>query len=72
MTKPEPAKIEIHKPTLDLIIKEVSGFGSVVICEGRDETPEEKLINQYVEGTVQGYNDAVKQIVEFLENLRTE
>ena len=52
------------------IIKQVSEFDASVVFEGEDETLEHKLINKYAEGTVQGYKDAVKQIKEFLIDLR--
>ena len=63
---------EIHKETLELIIKEISEFKCIVVFLGRNETEEEKIINSHADGVTQGYNDAVKQIVEFLIDLRSE
>lgn len=52
------------------IIKQVSTFDASVVIEGDDESLEHQLINKYAEGTVQGYKDAVQQILEFLKDLR--
>jgi len=55
---------------LDDIIKHVSMFDAAVVIPGSNETEEEKLINKYADGAVQGYKDAVEQIVSFLKDLR--
>ena len=53
------------------IINEVAKFDAGIIAEGENETLEQQLINKYAEGTVQGYKDAVKQILEFLRDLKS-
>jgi len=55
---------------LDEIIENVSKFDAVVVCEGENETEEQKLINKYIDGTIQGYKDAVQQILDFLKDLK--
>jgi hypothetical protein len=55
---------------LETIITEVSRFDSSVVFDGENETLEQKLINKYADGIVQGYKDAVKQITDFLKDLR--
>lgn len=52
------------------VIKQVSEFDATVVFDGENESIEHQLINKYAEGTVQGYKDAVKQIKEFLVDLR--
>ncbi len=60
----------LNKNTLEFIIEQVSKFGASAIIEGSNESVEDKIINAYADGTVRGYQDAVTQILEFLEDLR--
>lgn len=55
--------------TVRWIRDEIQEFGAETIIEGDTSTEENKLIDKFAEGTVSGYNDAVKQIVEFLNDL---
>lgn len=61
---------KIDKPTLELIIAEVSRFSARVIFEGKADTVEDKITNSYADGVCKGYNNAVKQITDFLKDLR--
>lgn len=53
----------------DTLISEITKFDAVVICEGENITDEQKLINEYVKGTLQGYKDARDQILAFVKDL---
>lgn len=55
--------------TVSFIREQISHFDSAIICKGSDDTHEEQLINMYADGQVQGYKDAVKQILEMLDDL---
>jgi hypothetical protein len=60
--------MKLNRATLDAVIEEVRQFKSETIIQG---TPD-AIIDAHVDGVNKGYNDAVKQIVEHLERMRSE
>ena len=62
----------IDKYTLQIITEQVSKFDAIVINEGNSESEQDKIVNAYADGIIKGYKDAVKQILEFLEDLRQD
>lgn len=60
---------KLDKDTIRFIRNEVMHFGASIIIEGNNESIEDKITSAYADGTVKGYNDAVKQIGDFLEDL---
>lgn len=60
---------DLDRETIRIIRDEIKQFSASVMVEGKNETVEDKIVNSFANGTVQGYNDAVKQIVEFIEDL---
>jgi len=62
----------IDKYTLQIITEQVSKFDAIVINEGNSESEQDKIVNAYADGIIKGYKNAVKQILEFLEDLRQD
>lgn len=60
---------ELNIETIKFLRNEIKQFDAEVIIEGNNETWEEKIINSYANGTIQGYKDAVNQIIDFLDDL---
>lgn len=60
---------DLDRETIRIIRDEIKQFDASVVVEGSMETEQDRIANAFADGSVRGYKDAVKQIVEFIEDL---